>query len=67
MLLITHFFVQSKFQRIAETLQAMIDRRMVTEGTDAWDYTHTALQIALSGTDQGIMYQRKKKRTACSR
>jgi len=43
-------------QKIAESLEHMINIRIVTAGTDAYTFTEHCLRLARSVTDQGNVY-----------
>ena len=49
------------FRRIVSILQRMINCRQVTEGTDAYESTEAALQLAWSVTDDGAVYTRRSR------
>jgi len=49
------------FRRIVSILQCMIDCRLVTKGTDAYESTKVALQLARSMTDDGAVYTRRPR------
>ncbi|XP_068504193.1 protein MAIN-LIKE 2-like [Phaseolus vulgaris] len=49
------------FRRIVNILQCIIDCRQVTEGTDAYESTETALKLARSVTDDGAVYTRRSR------
>ncbi|XP_068484433.1 protein MAINTENANCE OF MERISTEMS-like [Phaseolus vulgaris] len=49
------------FRRIVSILQRMIDCRQVTAGTDAYESTEAALQLARSVTDDGAVYTRRSR------
>ena len=55
-------FTQEKIERIIDILQGMLDRMEVTAGTAAWEHTQEALRIAISATEHGLTYQRRRSR-----
>jgi len=51
-----NFILQGLFRRLVNILQKMIDCRQVNEGTEAYQSTQDALEIARRGTREGTVY-----------
>jgi len=56
-----NFILQGLFRRLVNILQKMIDCRQVSEGTETYQSTQDALEIARPGAHEGAVYTHRSR------